>query len=140
MKVPVTASMLYDLVACPHRVTMDLFGDPAKRDEPNPFVQLLWERGASYEKEVIEGLETPFIDLSIYAGDEKEQLTLEAMQRGEPLIYSGRIQAEDLLGDPDLLRKEVDGYIAGDIKSGSDEEGPEDLSKPKMRIPGASGQ
>ena len=57
MTTPVTASMLYDLVSCPHRVTMDLFADPAQRDEPNPFVKLLWERGSVYEREVIEGLE-----------------------------------------------------------------------------------
>jgi hypothetical protein len=37
MAAPVTASMLYDLVACPHRVTMDLYSDPGQRDEPNPF-------------------------------------------------------------------------------------------------------
>ena len=131
MTAPITASMLYDLVSCPHRVTMDLFADPAQRDEPNPFVQLLWEKGSIYEKEVIGDLEVPFTDLSMYAGDEKEQLTLEAMQRGEPLIYSGRMQAEGLLGDPDLLRKEGAGYVAGDIKSGAGEEGPDDFSKPK---------
>ena len=92
MTTPVTASMLYDLVSCPHRVRMDLFADPAQRDEPNPFVKLLWERGSVYEREVIEGLEIPFTNLSMYVGDEyvgdeKERLTLEAMQRGEPLIY-----------------------------------------------------
>lgn len=128
----ITAAMLYDLVACPHRVTMDLFGDPAERDEPNPFVELLWERGSFYEQEVIAGLDMPVLDLSPYAGDEKERLTLEAMQRGEPLIYSGRFHAGDLLGDPDLLRKEDAGYVAGDIKSGSGEEGPEDDSRPKI--------
>lgn len=131
MTTQITASMLYDLVSCPHRVTMDIFADLSERDEPNPFVQLLWERGALYEKEVIEGLEMPFVGLSIYAGDEKEQLTLEAMERGEPLIYGGRVQADDLLRDPDLLRKEGDGYIAGDIKSGAGEKGPEDLPQPK---------
>ena len=124
--------MLYDLVACPHRVTMDLYGDPAKKDKANAFVELLWEKGSLYEREVIAGLALPFLDLSIYAGDEKERLTLEAMQRGEPLIYSGRIQEPGLLGDPDLLRKETGGYVAGDIKSGSGEEGPEDDSKPKL--------
>ena len=67
----------------------------------------------------------------MYVGDEKERLTLEAMQRGEPLIYSGRMQAEGLLGDPDLLRREGDRYVAGDIKSGAGEEGLQDLSKPK---------
>jgi len=132
MVAPVTAAMLYDLVACPHRVTMDLFADPAQRDEPNPFVELLWEKGSLYEREVIAGLQVPFLDLSPYAGDEKERLTLEAMQKGEALIYGGRIQVDGLLGDPDLLRKEGAAYVAGDIKSGSGEEGPEDNSKPKI--------
>jgi predicted RecB family nuclease len=132
MPAAITASMLYDLVACPHRVTMDLYGDPAKRDEPNPFVKMLWERGSLYEREVIAGLNLPFLDLSGFAGDEKERLTLEAMRRGEPLIYGGRIQEPGLLGDPDLLRKETGGHVAGDIKSGAGEEGPEDNSSPKL--------
>jgi predicted RecB family nuclease len=132
MPTPVTASMLYNLVMCPHRVTMDLNGDPARRDEPNPFVKMLWERGSLYERDVISGLDLPFVDLSGYSGDEKERLTLEAMQRGEPLIYSGRIQEPGLLGDPDLLRKETGGYVAGDIKSGAGEEGPDDDPSPKL--------
>jgi len=53
------------------------------------------------------------------------------MQRGEELIYGGRISHEDLLGDPDLLRKDGEGYIAGDIKSGAGLEGSEDIKKPK---------
>lgn len=81
--------------------------------------------------ETINRLEVPFLDLSPYAGDEKECQTREAMDGGEPLIYGGRIQADDLLGDPDLLRKEGEGYVAIDIKSGAGEEGTEDLSKPK---------
>jgi predicted RecB family nuclease len=124
--------MLYDLVSCPHRVTLDLFADPSERDEPNPFVELLWEKGSSFEREVIAKLETPILDLSQFAGDEKEARTLEAMTRGVPLIYSGRIQAEGLLGDPDLLRREGVGYVAGDIKSGSGEEGSDEDSKPKL--------
>jgi len=55
------------------------------------------------------------------------------MDCGEPLIYGGRITVGDLLGDPDMLRKEGTGYIAGDIKSGAGEEaaGDEGESKPK---------
>jgi hypothetical protein len=123
--------MLYDLVHCPHRPAMDLYGDPAQRDEVNVFVQLLWERGSVYEKVVIVGLDIPVTDLSAYGLEEKEQKTAEAMARGDALIYGGRISADNLLGDPDLLRKEGSGYIAGDIKSGSGEEGPEDGAKPK---------
>ncbi len=132
MQPPITASILYDLVKCPHRVTMDTFGNPARRDEPNAFVQLLWERGHLFEQEVIEGLDIPFLNLRPYTEEEKERLTTEAVERGEPLIYSGRIRADDLLGVPDLLRKEGTGYVAGDIKSGAGEEGPEDSKKPKV--------
>ena len=123
--------MLYDLVSCPHRVTLDLFGDPAKRDAPNPFIQLLWEKGSSFEQAIMDGLAIPFTNLSRYAGDDKERQTLAAMQRGDALIYSGRMQADGLLGDPDLLRREGEGYVAGDIKAGVGEEGPEDHAKPK---------
>ena len=132
MPAQITASMLYDHVACPHRVGMDLFGDPAQRDEISPFIRLLWKRGALHEEGIVTGLGQPFTDLSSYAGDEKERLTAEAIARGDPLIYGGRVSAGDLLGDPDLLRREGNSYVAGDIKSGAAEEGREDLSKPKV--------
>lgn len=128
---PITASMLYDLVSCPHRVHMDVFGDPADRDPINPFIEMLWEKGCLYETEVIEGLGAPFLDLSMYSGDEKERRTTEAMQQGVALIYSARMREGDLLGDPDLLRKETGGYVAGDIKSGAGEEGDDNSRKPK---------
>ncbi|MCP4287543.1 MAG: hypothetical protein GY792_24405 [Gammaproteobacteria bacterium] len=119
------------LVSCPHRLWMDCYGDPAEQDPINPFVQMLWEKGSLYEADVIDETGTPFLDLSIYSGDEKERRTTEAMQQGVPLIYSGRMCEEGLLGDPDLLRKETGGYIAGDIKSGAGEEGDENNRRPK---------
>jgi predicted RecB family nuclease len=60
----------------------------------------------------------PFVNLRLFTGAEKERKTLEAMRSGAPLIYGGRLAADDLLGDPDLLRREGDGYVPGDIKSG----------------------
>ena len=129
----ITAAMLYDFVRCPHRVYLDLYGDPAKRDEISAFVQMLWDRGHAYEKEVIEGLKIPFTDLSGLSGQAKEVATQEAIQRGDELIYQGRITAGDLLGEPDLLRRQDGGYIAGDIKSGAGLEGVREDSdgKPK---------
>jgi predicted RecB family nuclease len=127
----ITASMLYNLVTCPHRVTMDLFADPAERDPANPFVELLWERGSAYEAQVMGALGVPFLDLSDYTTDEKERRTTAAMDARVPLIYNGRIQCANLLGVPDLLRLEAGGYVPGDIKSGAGEEGPDDESKPK---------
>jgi predicted RecB family nuclease len=131
---PITASVLYDIVHCPQRVALDAFGDAARRDPPNPFVCLLWERGTLYEREVIDGLEQPFLDLSGYEDETRQDLTLEAMRRGEPLIYSGRIAAADLLGVPDLLRKDAGGYVLGDIKSGAGEEGGGDESEGKPKL------
>jgi predicted RecB family nuclease len=129
----VTASMLYDLVHCPHRVWMDLFADPKKRDEASPFVQLLWERGTAHEDEVIAGISGTFVDLSHYRDDEREQQTLAAMDRGAELIYGGRISSSDLLGAPDLLRKDGIAYVAGDIKSGAGEEGATDENEGKPK-------
>lgn len=132
---PITASVLYDLVNCPQRVALDAFGNPAQRDEMNAFVRLLWERGALFESETIAKLNAPFLDLSALEADERQRQTLEAMRRGEQLIYAGRITADNLLGIPDLLRKETGGYVPGDIKSGAGEEGgsEEGDGKPKVQ-------
>jgi predicted RecB family nuclease len=112
---------------------MDLYGDPARRDDVSPFVQLLWDRGAAHEKQIVAEIGQPFVDLSGFSNNEKERRTLEAMDAGATLIYSGRLTVGDLVGEPDLLRKELGGYVAGDIKSGSGEEaGDGDASgKPK---------
>ena len=130
----IAASTLYDFVQCPTRVGLDAFGDANKRDPINPFVRLLWERGTLFERETIAELEQPFTDLSEFKVEEKERLTLEAMRRGDALIYGGRISADDLIGIPDLLRKEIGGYIPGDIKSGAGEErgGEDGDGKPKL--------
>lgn len=131
---PLTASILYDYTQCPRRVRLDLFGDDTTRDPVNPFIRLLWERGSLFERETISGTSQPFLDLSNLEGVAKETATLEAMKRGEPLIYNGRISAGRLIGIPDLLRRDGNGYLPGDIKAGNAEETPsddEDDGKPK---------
>jgi uncharacterized protein len=118
----ITAAMLFDMVTCPHRVCMDLHADQAQRDPPSPFLQLLWERGTAHEARVVEDLGLARTDLGHLSGDALEAATAEAMAAGAPLIYGGRIRDGDLLGMPDLLRLDDDGYVAGDIKSGAGEE------------------
>ena len=63
---PITASMLYSLVTCPHRVSMDLYADAADRDDVSPFVQLLWDRGA------VHGVTTRFARNRTLAGKRLE--------------------------------------------------------------------
>jgi predicted RecB family nuclease len=119
----ISASLLYNHLCCPHRVFMDAFADPGIRDPVSPFVQLLWEKGTLFERDTIAGIGVPFADLSAFRGEEKEVETRAAIGRGDTLIYSGRLSVDELLGEPDLLRKEASGYVAIDIKSGSGEEG-----------------
>jgi len=129
-----SANMLYNYVKCPHRLTLDLFGDYSKQDPISSFVKLLWEKGTDFEKQVIKNLEIPFLDLYSYSKIEKEKRTKEAIDNGVELIYSGRIGAGNLIGEPDLLRRSGDGYISGDIKSGSGLEGENGLSEGKPKL------
>ena len=130
----ITASILYDYLQCPHRVHMDRFGNTGDRDGVSPFIELLWKRGTAYERKVIETLKVPFVDLStIEDNDEREKATRRALEAGEDLIYHGRLTVDNLRGEPDLLRRQNGGYVAGDIKSGAGVEGATDDSdgKPK---------
>ncbi len=129
----ITASMLYSYTTCPHRVSLDLFGDPADRDEVSPFVELLWKRGHVFEEETVAALQVPFLNLRGVPREQREELTLRAMRDGVDLIYGGRISHGRLLGEPDLLRRTETGYEPGDIKSGAGVEGASEGSdgKPK---------
>lgn len=121
----ITASQLYDLIQCPHRFALDIHGDQSKRDDPNAFVQLLWEQGIDHETQIVNTLGIS-VSMKDVLPNERELATLDAMKRREPLIYGGRIVSGDLIGEPDLLELRNDRYIPGDIKSGAGLEGTED--------------
>jgi uncharacterized protein len=126
----ITASQLYDFVQCPHRIALDVFGDQSLRDEPNPFVQLLWEHGLDHEATIVASLGID-ADLRQVRAEDRERETIAAIQSRAPLIYGGRLTSGDLVGEPDLLELRGNGYIPGDIKSGSGFEGDESDGKLK---------
>lgn len=127
----ISGSMLYDAVHCSHRVSMDLFEDRSLRDDPSPFLEMLWSQGWAHEFKVIEKMGASVLNLSELEPAEKEYKTLEAIKARTPLIYGARILFDDLVGEPDLLRLRGDIYLAGDIKSGSGFDGDETSGKPK---------
>ena len=122
----VTAAQLYDHVSCPRRVDLDAHADPAGRVEVSAFVRMLWERGAAHESDVVHALPNYTVRLAGLPGDERARLTAAAISAGADIIHGGRIAADDLLGDPDLLLRRGDRYVAADIKSGRAVDGGED--------------
>lgn len=129
-----TASNLYDYLQCKHRVWRDKHGPLDERnDEPNPFIELLWERGLNHEQEIVGNI-GKYLEIEGKSWEEKFKNTKKAMDEGAELIYQGVLIADDLLGIPDLLRKTSNGYVAIDIKSGrgreeTDDEGDEGAMK-----------
>ena len=117
----ISASHLYAYVQCPHRIWRDAHDDASLKDSPNEFVQLLWEQGFQYERQVIDEQkkEIEIMDLSQIPAEERFVKTLEAMRNKTPYIYQGCLEVDDLIGKPDLLKLEANGeYIPIDIKSG----------------------
>jgi hypothetical protein len=102
----ISSSLLFSHLPCPHRTYMDFFASPSERDPISPFISKLWERGSLYESEVVAELGVPFLDLSASKGNEKEAKTREAIARADTLIYGGRLTVDELVGEPDLLRRE----------------------------------
>jgi hypothetical protein len=126
-----SASLIFSHLSCPHRTYMDFFASPSDRDSVSPFILILWERGSLYELEVVSDLGVQFLDLSGFRGDAKEAQTPTAIAANDNLIYGGRLTVDELVGEPDLLRKEGAGYVAIDIKSGGGTEGRDDDGKLK---------
>lgn len=129
----ITASQIFDHVNCPHRPVMDASRPESERDETSAFTEMLWEQGVEHEASILAGLGIT-ADLSQVPLEQREAATLAAMARKEPLIYCGRISADDLLGEPDLLElQESGGYVPGDIMSGSGLEGNDDESEGRLK-------
>lgn len=123
----ITASKLYDYLQCPHRIWRDTYGPQEEKIiETNPFVQLLWDRGVRYEKEIIDSLGA-YLNLSEGSLEERFKKTTEAIKNKIPLIYQGVLIKDELMGIPDLLEITPNGnYIPIDIKSGMGLEGTDD--------------
>jgi len=131
MDAPITAATLFDLVTCPHRVAMDRHGPAAKREDRGDIAAMMWRRGVAHEADLLAVLGDHPVTLAGADAKRRERETLAAMDRGEPLILGARIRHEDLVGEPSVLRREDDGYVAGDVRCASADDGPDAARKPR---------
>ncbi len=123
----ITALDLYNYTKCLHRVYLDANGDPDEKGEVSLFAKLLWEMGLQTEQDYLLSLgEGKVNDLSGHDTGRASVLTMDAMKRGEPLIYQGALTYDHYRGRPDLLWKRNDAssvfgdyyYEPIDIKAG----------------------
>ncbi|HUC43888.1 MAG TPA: TM0106 family RecB-like putative nuclease [Candidatus Sulfotelmatobacter sp.] len=118
------AHHLYEFVECEHRVALDATVDRAERTPPGAAMEMLFEHGRAFEREVAAGLRYPTVEVR---GDDWEgafEETVALMRSGVAGIDQGVLLGPGRLARPDLLER-VPGasglgefhYVPGDIKS-----------------------
>lgn len=119
-----TATTLYSLVICPHRVFLDAHGDPTEKVPASAFLEMLWQSGRDHEDRVIATLD--IVDAKTTDDvDRRIEDTLRLMREGHAWIYHGLFRVGDLVGEPDLLERVETpstlgdhSYIPVDVKAG----------------------
>ncbi|HEX4824571.1 MAG TPA: TM0106 family RecB-like putative nuclease [Candidatus Polarisedimenticolaceae bacterium] len=120
----ILAHHLYDFAECEHRITLDTRLDKSRRTPPDAAMELLFERGRRFEREVVEPLGYPAVDVRGGEWDEAFERTVALMREGVDGIDQGVLIDGPRLARPDLLER-VSGasalgehhYRPGDVKS-----------------------
>jgi predicted RecB family nuclease len=120
----ILAHHLYDFAECEHRVALDATLDREHRTSPDEAMELLFEHGQRFEREVVEPLGYPPVEVLDGNWDGAYAHTLALMREGVAGIDQGVLLEGARLARPDLLER-VSGrsalgeyhYIPGDVKS-----------------------
>ncbi len=100
-----TAKHFYRFFQCPHWIWYDIYGDPRKKGEIPPLMQMIFEDGLAHEGETLKKRSEPFEEIkpdSYKDLDEAFWATLELMKQGKN-IYHGILMNSHWVGIPDLL-------------------------------------
>jgi len=120
----ILAHHLYDFAECEHRIALDVRLDKAQRTPPDAMMELLFERGRRFEREVVHPLGYPAVDVRDGEWDEAFARTVSLMREGVSGIDQGVLIDGARLARPDLLER-IPGksalgehyYRPGDVKS-----------------------
>lgn len=109
------ASDLGRFLSCRHCTALDMEVALKLRPEPpkipDPFLDLLIERGMAHEKEYVESISSAgdevldLGDLAFRSPSEASDRTLDAMRKGLPAIAQGFLRGGEWSGIPDILRR-----------------------------------
>src|SRR5262245_16677134 len=78
----ILAHPLYDFAECEHRVALDATLDRALRTQPDEAMALLFEHGQRFEREIVEPLGYPSVDVERGDWDAAFARTCELMRNG----------------------------------------------------------
>jgi predicted RecB family nuclease len=120
----ILAHHLYDFAECEHRIALDVSLERSRRTPPDEAMELLFEHGRRFERDVVEPLGYPAIEVEDGDWERAFEHTLELMRAGVDGIDQGVLLDGARLARPDLLER-VQGasrlgdyhYVPGDVKS-----------------------
>src|SRR5450759_3545023 len=102
-------------LSCRHCTALDMEVAQGLRPKPplypDPFLDLLIERGLAHEKQYVESIEAggdevlDLGDLAFRSPSEAAARTLDAMRTGRPAIAQGMLRCGEWSGIPDVLRR-----------------------------------
>ena len=120
----ILAHHLYDFAECEHRVALDATLDRELRTPPDDAMALLLEHGRRFEREVVEPLGYPAVEVEHGDWDGAFARTRALMREGVAGIDQGVLLDGARLARPDLLERAhgesalgAFHYVPGDVKS-----------------------
>lgn len=124
LRATILAHHLYDFAECDHRIALDATLDRQRRTPPDDAMTMLFEHGQRFEREVVEPLGYPAVEVENGDWDAAFARTCALMREGVAGIDQGVLLDGARLARPDLLER-VPGrsllgefhYVPGDVKS-----------------------
>jgi uncharacterized protein len=120
----ILAHHLYDFAECDHRVALDATLDRDRRTPPDEATALLFEYGQRFEREIVEPLGYPAVEVENGDWEAAFARTRAQMRQGAAGIDQGVLLDGARLARPDLLERVPGGsllgefhYVPGDVKS-----------------------
>ncbi len=111
-----SATDLSNFLACRHRTALDMavargaLARPWSGSEPDPLLQILWERGLEHERRYVESLVAQGLSVRDLTSEQMDRdrhvaLTIAAMRDGVDVIVQGALRDGRWFGKPDVLRR-----------------------------------
>lgn len=107
-----SATDLVGYLNCRHLSDLDRAVAEGARPKPktwNPLLEVLWERGAVHEQNYVEHLKASGLDVvridGVDVSTDAVAATIEAMQRGVPVIVQGALARDKWSGRADILKR-----------------------------------